>query len=49
MSGSDILGYKAFLQAYKQLHGNKKIDSIMHGWKMMCTLSSCFVPKNKDV
>ena len=49
LRGGDVLRDEAFLQVYKQLHGNKKKDSIMRGWKMMCTLSSCFVPKNHDI
>ena len=44
-----ILKDEVFLQIYKQLHGNKKFQSYMRGWKMMAILASCFVPSNKDI
>ena len=44
-----ILRDEAYLQVYKQLHKNKKRESLMRGWKMMAILSSCFVPNNKDI
>ena len=47
--GNDILRDEAYLQIYKQLHDNKKIASIMRGWKILAIISSCFVPKNKDI
>ena len=47
--GGDILRDEAYLQVYKQLHNNPKFPSIMRGWKLLAVLSSCFVPKNKDI
>ena len=47
--GSDILRDEAYLQVYKQLHGNQKFDSIMRGWKMFAIISSCFVPKKPEI
>ena len=47
--GNDILRDEAYLQIYKQLHDNRKTASIMRGWKLLAIISSCFVPKNKDI
>jgi hypothetical protein len=47
--GSPILRDEAYIQVYKQLHGNTKFASVMRGWKMMAIISSCFVPKNHDI
>ena len=47
--GNPILKDEAFLQIYKQLHGNKKVQSYMRGWKMMAVFASCFVPTNNDI
>ena len=47
--GNDILRDEAYLQIYKQLHGNQKYASKMRGWKMMAIIASCFVPKNPDI
>ena len=47
--GSAILRDEAYIQIYKQLHGNTKFASLMKGWKMMAIISSCFVPKNQDL
>ena len=47
--GNPILRDEAYLQIYKQLHDNKKVASEMRGWKIMAIISSCFVPKNKDI
>ena len=47
--GSDILRDEAYLQVYKQLHGNQKFESIMRGWKMFAIISSCFVPKKPEI
>ena len=47
--GNAILRDEAYLQIYKQLHGNTKFASIMRGWKIMAIISSCFVPKNNDI
>ncbi len=49
LMGSDILRDEAYLQVYKQLHANKKFESIMRGWKMMAIISSCFVPKKPEI
>ena len=46
---SPIIKDEAYLQVYKQLHKNKKRESLMRGWKLMAILSSCFVPNNKDI
>ncbi len=47
--GSAILRDEAYIQVYKQLHGNTKFASVMRGWKIMAIISSCFVPKNQDI
>ena len=47
--GSPILRDEAYLQIYKQLHKNKKTDSLMRGWKFLAILSSSFLPDNKDI
>ena len=47
--GNDILRDEAYLQVYKQLHGNQKFESIMRGWKMFAIISSCFVPKKPEI
>ena len=47
--GNQILRDEAYLQIYKQLHGNNKFNSLMRGWKLMAIMASCFVPKNKDI
>ena len=47
--GNQILRDEAYLQIYKQLHDNPKYSSLMRGWKLMAIMSSCFVPKNKDI
>ena len=47
--GNDILRDEAYLQVYKQLHGNPKFASLMRGWKIMAIFASCFVPKNPDI
>ena len=47
--GNPILRDEAYLQIYKQLHGNTKFASVMRGWKIMAIISSCFVPKNNDI
>ena len=47
--GSQILRDEAYLQIYKQLHGNPKYNSLMRGWKLMAIMASCFVPKNNDI
>ena len=49
LMGSDILRDEAYLQVYKQLHGNQKFESIMRGWKMFAIISSCFVPKKPEI
>ena len=47
--GNQILRDEAYLQIYKQLHGNTKYNSYMRGWKLMAIMASCFVPKNNDI
>ena len=47
--GNQILRDEAYLQIYKQLHGNPKYNSLMRGWKLMAIMASCFVPKNNDI
>ena len=47
--GNKILRDEAYLQIYKQLHKNKKKESIMLGWKMFAVIASSFVPSNKDI
>ena len=47
--GNQILRDEAYLQIYKQLHGNNKFNSLMRGWKLMAIMASCFVPKNNDI
>ena len=47
--GSPILRDEAYLQIYKQLHGNPKYQSMMRGWKLLAIMSSCFVPRNNDI
>jgi hypothetical protein len=49
LMGNDILRDEAYLQVYKQLHGNQKFESIMRGWKMFAIISSCFVPKKPEI
>ena len=49
LRGNQILRDEAFLQIYKQLHGNKKFASVMRGWKIMAIFASSFVPKNNDI
>ena len=49
LMGSDILRDEAYLQVYKQMHGNQKFESIMRGWKMFAIISSCFVPKKPEI
>ena len=44
-----IIKDEAYLQVYKQLHNNRRRESLMRGWKMMAIISSCFVPNNKDI
>ena len=44
-----IIKDEAYLQAYKQLHDNKKRESLMRGWKFLAILSCCFVPDNKNI
>ena len=44
LMGSDILRDEAYLQVYKQLHNNKKRESLMRGWKFMAFLSCSFTP-----
>ena len=48
-SNNDIIRDEAYLQVYKQLHENSKIESLVRGWKIMAIISSCFVPKNEDI
>lgn len=47
--GSPIIKDEAYLQVYKQLHKNKKYESLMRGWKFLAILASTFVPDNKDI
>ena len=47
--GSPILRDEAYLQVYKQLHKNKKNDSLMRGWKFLAILASSFLPNNNDI
>ena len=47
--GNPILRDEAYLQIYKQLHGNNKYQSMMRGWKLMAIMASCFVPKINDI
>ena len=47
--GNQILRDEAYLQIYKQLHGNTRYNSYMRGWKLMAIMASCFVPKNNDI
>ena len=47
--GNKILRDEAYLQIYKQLHKNKKRESIMLGWKMFAIIASSFLPSNKDI
>ena len=47
--GNQILRDEAYLQIYKQLHGNIRYNSYMRGWKLMAIMASCFVPKNNDI
>ena len=49
LRGNQILRDEAFLQIYKQLHGNQKYASVMRGWKIMAIFASSFVPKNNDI
>jgi hypothetical protein len=49
LRGNQILRDEAFLQIYKQLHGNQKYNSVMRGWKIMAIFASSFVPKNNDI
>ena len=48
-ASNPIIKDEAYLQIYKQLHNNKKRESLMRGWKFLAILSSCFVPNNKDI
>ena len=47
--GNPILRDEAYLQVYKQLHKNKKTDSLMRGYKFLAILSSSFLPENKYI
>ena len=47
--GNKILRDEAYLQIYKQLHKNKKKESIMLGWKIFAVIASSFIPSNKDI
>ena len=47
--GSPRLKDEAYLQVYKQLHKNKKYESLMRGWKFLAILASTFVPDNNDI
>ena len=46
---SPIIKDEAYLQVYKQLHNNKKRESLMRGWKFLAFLSCSFIPNNKDI
>ena len=48
-ASSPIVKDEAYLQIYKQLHNNKKRESLMRGWKFLAILSSCFVPNNRSI
>ena len=47
--GNPILRDEAYLQVYKQLHKNKKQDSLMRGWKFFTILASSFLPYDKTI
>ena len=47
--GNPILRDEAYLQVYKQLHKNNKVDSLIRGWKFLAILSSSFLPSNKAI
>ena len=47
--GNKMLRDEAYLQIYKQLHKNKKKESIMLGWKIFAVIASSFIPSNKDI
>ena len=47
--GSPRLKDEAYLQVYKQLHKNKKYESLMRGWKFLAILASTFAPDNNDI
>ena len=47
--GNPIVRDEAYLQIYKQLHKNKKADSLMRGWKFLAIIASSFLPENKDI
>ena len=47
--GNKVLRDEAYLQIYKQLHKNKKKESIMLGWKIFAVIASSFIPSNKDI
>ena len=48
-ASSPIVKDEAYLQIYKQLHNNRKRESLMRGWKFLAILSSCFVPNNRNI
>jgi hypothetical protein len=48
-ASSPIVKDEAYLQIYKQLHNNKRRESLMRGWKFLAILSSCFVPNNRSI
>ena len=48
-ASNPIIRDEAYLQIYKQLHKNKKRESLLRGWKFLAILSSCFIPNNKDI
>ena len=47
--GNKMLRDEAYFQIYKQLHKNKKKESIMLGWKIFAVIASSFIPSNKDI
>ena len=46
---SPIVKDEAYLQAYKQIHNNKKRESLIRGYKFMAFLASTFVPNSQDI
>jgi hypothetical protein len=46
---SPIMKDEAYLQVYKQLHNNHEYQSFMSAYKMLCILSSCFVPSKEEI
>ena len=48
-SGNPIIKDEAYLQIYKQLHNNKKRESLMRAWKLLAIISCCFVPNNENI